>query len=96
MIRKRIAVIDSQKLKPKTALSLVTPEGAKIKCLLTILKKEWFSKLKTKDRGVHLKPDNPYNSTAPDAALVDSLHVLSGAAPRLRVDSSTKLAISMQ
>ena len=89
-------MIGYQKLKPETELSLVTLEGREINCALTILKKEWFSKLKTKDRGVHLKPDNPYNSTAPDAALVDSLHVLSGAAPRLRVDSSTKLAISMQ
>ena len=58
--------------KPDTELSLVTLEGGKINCALTILKKEWSSKLKTKDRVVHLKPDNPYNSTAPDAALVDS------------------------
>ena len=65
-------MIGYQKLKPETELSLVTREGRKINCVLTSLKKEWSSKLKTKDRVVHLKPDNPYNSTAPDAALVDS------------------------
>ena len=65
-------MIGYQKLKPDTELSLVTLEGGKINCALTILKKEWSSKLKTKDRVVHLKPDNSYNSTAPDAALVDS------------------------
>jgi len=62
---------------------------SRIDGLLKIQKKEWLSKLKTKDRLVHLKSDDPYNSTAPDFVPVEPYPVFGQILRQ-------KLAISMQ